>query len=140
LPFALTYGVNAGLIFGFCYWLVPGLFWGLTSDQLDENARLTPNVGIWRSGRNSLIIALGSGIIGWLATTMIYGFSDAFSWGWQHGWVQGWDHGWRLALFVSKGLAPFIGLNIALLCGLLVGGQAYIQHYILRLLLWRAGS
>jgi hypothetical protein len=37
-------------------------------------------------------------------------------------------------------LLPGLGLGLGLVFGLLFGGRAYLQHYLLRFLLWRSGT
>ena len=110
----LAIGVVTGLLFG----LIGSLFFGLKRSTLTE--RLRPNEGIHRSARSAALIGLvggvGIGIIGGLVFGFIFG-----------------PFGGLLAGLIS-------GLFFGLVGGLLYGGEAVINHYLLRLFLWFTGT
>jgi serine/threonine protein kinase len=54
----VAFGIGYALSLALCYWLVLGLFQGLSSESIDNRQRIKPNEGIWRSIRNMLIIAI----------------------------------------------------------------------------------
>jgi DNA polymerase III delta prime subunit len=132
LSFGLTnYGLSAGLGAFLIYWLLLGLFRGLSSDILDKKRRVRPNQGIWLSARNSVLVGIFGGLIGILS----YAFSNLLTFSLAYGLSEGLKQ--DLNDVLRDGL--LFGLACALLSSLLIGGLACLQHIILRLLLWRAG-
>jgi serine/threonine protein kinase len=140
-PLALI-GLGTCLLFGLTYWVLLALYQGVSSQTLDEQRRVKPNEGIRRSGQNAIRV----GFISWLLIWLI-SFLTLWLIYWLIGWLSsevlgptgfvsflGVVDGW---LFLHLGLT---GLTAGLLVGLLTGGLAFIQHFILRFLLWRAGS
>jgi eukaryotic-like serine/threonine-protein kinase len=101
--------------------LVPilGLMSGLESDLVDRSTLVTPNQGILRSARNSVL----SGGITALISGLIAGLLLGFAFGPLNGIIYG--------LFVALPIGLFICLKN--------GGTACIQHLILRFLLWDEG-
>lgn len=91
-----------------------------------QSARRVPNEGIRRSARHGLLV----GVVRML-TVVAIGFA---------GWLlidgDG-DRGEPLALVLLLG--PAWGAGCGLLLGIASGGGAAIQHWTLRLLLWRHG-
>ncbi len=83
---------------------------GLATDQIAT--RRVPNEGMRRTGRSALMVGLPVGLIIGLVGGLIIGFDIALPFGF------------------ASGLAG----------GLHNGGRAYLQHLVLRLLLWRNGS
>ena len=118
--------VLVGLSFGLSVWLLLGLFQGVSSETIEDRHRVVPNQGIRRSARNSLVLGLISTAIVWLVCGLSIGLSEGLS------------YRYRLSAVLSFGL--IIGLSAGLLAGLLNGGLACLRHYVLRFLLWRAGS
>jgi hypothetical protein len=106
-------GLLFASVFGLLYWLLLGLFRGVTSTTIDDQLRVVPNQGIRRSALNALryglVIAIVFGLAGSLLSTT---------------WVGG----------------LIIGLSVGLLKGLSNGGLACLRHFILRILLWRSGA
>src|SRR5207244_10651017 len=75
----LIFGLSAGLIVGLGYWLLLGLFNGLSSNILDEHRRLVPNQGMRRSARNGVLIGIISVFLSWLFCILIYGLYSGLS-------------------------------------------------------------
>lgn len=122
----LIYGLSSGLIFGILIGLGSGLVIGLGSALGNMFAkgviqeRMQPNQGIYHSGRSGLVLGLVIGpLIG-----LVFGFAFSLIIG--------------LDFALAFGLAS--ALILGLVCGLRGGGSAYLQHYLLRLLLIRTGS
>ncbi len=146
----LGYGLSEALIFGLLYWILLGLLQGVSSEQIEDHARLLPNQGIRRSLHNSVLLALISigiiGVIGELSVVLgsglsyalnftFFGPSEMLRWG-----LEGLR--WGLEALLSYG--PRLEVLILAVCGgLLVGvsygGLAALRHSILCLLLQRAG-
>jgi hypothetical protein len=70
----ILFGLFFGLIAGFFFELIGRLAGGLSSETLDKRAIITPNQGIRRSARNSIIIGLGGGLISGLLFGLITWF------------------------------------------------------------------
>ena len=132
----LIAGPVAGLIGGsvvsvFCVlfaWLCMSLLGGLSSRMLSEHDRITPNQGIHRSVRNSILVGLCFGLIFGLVTGLGIGLVS----------VLITKHPASLSFELSFGLCG--GLVGAVGAAMPRGGLASIQHYLLRLLLWRVGA
>lgn len=144
LLFALLFGLLTGLYVGFFLGLLSGLLSGLLNGLLsvllsvlfiglsfglieDEiRVRAMPNEGIHRSLRN----ALGSGLLLSLFVGLLLGLLSGVLC-------------WRLLSCLYFGLLDslifwlFVGLLGGLFVGLEKGGNACIQHGVLRLLVWR---
>jgi DNA polymerase III delta prime subunit len=114
---------------GLGYWLLVGLLQGVSSSTIDAQRRTIPNQGIRRSLRNGLWIALISCLVTTVIFTVEQQLSSWFLWG---------EDAYGPVIALTYGLS--VGLTIGLLAGLLTGMLAYLQHHILRLLLWLAGS
>jgi hypothetical protein len=119
LGFGLLAGLLSGLFFrlilGLDEWLLAGLFAGLSFGLIEGGLMVTrtfPNEGIHRSARSALLSGLFFGL--------------------PLGWLFGLDEGLLAGLF--------FGLSFGLFFGLAFGGRACIQHYVLRIMLWRNGS
>lgn len=155
----LAFGVSYGLSIAFSYWLLLGLFQGLSSDRLDNRQRVLPNEGIQRSAWNVLLIGV---ISGWVAIP-IYIVSNILNFGLRngirnvvytllshkgqplpqavlHSFLSGWTIGLQHGLTIGLSYWWIAGLVGGLLMSLLSGGLACLRHYVLRLLLWRTGS
>ncbi len=120
------------LTLGLSDWLLIGLFQGIASKTIEGQHRVAPNQGIRHSARNGLVLGLVSVIIVGLISMLISGLNDAV-----------------LSMFFSEPIEALndwvrwgliLGLCVGLLVGLLNGGLACLRHYVLRFLLWRAGS
>lgn len=116
----LVFGLVGGLVLGLLF----GLLGGLSAKQLDEGMRFKPNQGIQSSGRNALRLGLFFGLV----FGLVFGLLTERV---------------RLRLFSGAVAVLLIGLAVGLVFGLLVGlpkgGDAYLNHYMLRFLLWRSG-
>jgi hypothetical protein len=150
----LSYGVSTVFKLFFIITLVSGVTRRLSRPILDAQHIVTPNQGIWRSARYGVIMAIITGGI----AAVFAGLIDFLVYCWiplrlgivikpldmdssavgTVGHLLGfqpttWQEFWTLhALF----WAP-IGATIpALAVGLSCGGAAYVQHFVLRLLLW----
>jgi MFS family permease len=134
--------------------LVNGVTGGLSKRVLDEQHIVTPNQGTWRSFRYGVVIAIICGVtraasVG--ATTFIGRFWLPLHMGIPKKpaatdyWIVGMmshllgfyptagQAFWTLdALF--RGL--YTGMTLGLAAGLYCGGAAYMQHFVLRFLLW----
>ena len=125
-PFAAILGAISGVMAGGELGaLIGGLSGGLRGLSIEQSA--IPNQGIWRSARYVGIFSL----IGGLTLGLIFGLTNLFA----------------SVLYVKT--APHLGdwLHFWLVSGLLWGilsglisGAACIQHFILRVMLWRNGS
>jgi len=155
LGYFLAFGLSTALQLIVVIILVSGITQGLSKRVLDTQHIVTPNQGTWRSARYGLIMALITGVIAGIFS----GASDFLAYYWLplHMGVAikkalGID---REAVSIMSQLlrvtpatqqefwllhALFWGLvNAAipaLAVGLACGGAAYIQHFVLRFLLW----
>jgi len=136
----LELGLNAVPIFGLAYWLLLGLLRGLSNDTVSEPHRIQPNQGIRRSARNSILVGMISGFIGWLICTLSYGLDYTFITALNHDFNYAFERGLYVGKITALNTGLSMGITCGLLCGLLYGGLACIEHYTLRLLLWRSGS
>ena len=118
--FGIVAGLTAGLVFGLAFGLVVGLVGaiaaGLPAGLRDERA--TPNEGIRRSAQYALI----AGLIGGLAAGLIGGLASGLAFGLHAG--------------IAAGLG--FALTFALTLALMFGGDACLQHYLVRA--WLAGE
>jgi DNA polymerase III delta prime subunit len=124
LAFGLMEWLTFGLISSLIKWLALGLAAGMLagliyrmiemmSEGLESSeieTRTSPNQGLWRSFQNAMVLGLIAGLIVGLICGMIAG---------------------------SEGL--FVGLLIGLIIGMGNGGNACIEHFILRLILYSNG-
>jgi hypothetical protein len=150
----LLVGVTGGLIFavvgGLVGWLVAGpvagvilgcvvegimgpaggLLGGLSPTQMPERMFLSPNEGIWRSGRRGvmalLLLVLVVGLAGGLLVGLLGTSIENLTYALIFGLVFGGGGGLIFGLFFD-----------------LVGGRtglaAFLQHFVLRCFLWRLG-
>ncbi len=120
LSSGILFGLIFGLIAGFIFELIGRLAGGLSSETLDKRTLITPNQGIQRSARNSIIIGLGGGLI----IGLLFGL---ITWS-----------------FVTPNFELPFGLIGGLLFGVTLGlsngGIACIQHIALRVFVWHAGD
>ena len=111
----LAHGLAAGLASWLAIWLFIGSFRAIERKEL--SIRRYPNEGIHASANNALTMGLGVGLASWLAGWM--GAGLFMEWG------------------VGQGvkLMP-IGLFLGLYTGMIFGGFACIEHFLLRIMLW----
>ncbi|HTP11153.1 MAG TPA: hypothetical protein VMP08_23020 [Anaerolineae bacterium] len=116
----LSFGLLLGLFFGVTVGLVCGLSLGLFGGGIGLSlelipkqtpAKTKPNQGVWQSLRSPLF----GGLIAWLAFGLVVG----------------------LVVGLADGLAS--GLFVGQLMMLILGEVAFIQHFVLRFILWRKG-
>jgi hypothetical protein len=135
---SLFYGVAYGMTFGSIYALICGLVVaiaiilagllnsGWSSMILDEHLLVRVNEGIQRSARNSLLAACLSGPVGGIASGLASGVAFGLL-----GHLSGW-------LILGIGFTLVVSISFALVFGCMRGGIACVEHYVLRLFLWRA--
>jgi DNA polymerase III delta prime subunit len=120
LVFALLFGLLIGLVFGLVGGLVVGLFFGLTQKRMDKHNLVAPNQGVWLSAQNGIRFGLLLGLV----TGLLMGLPFVL----------------RFGLFVGLLYELRFGLSFGLIYIMYYGGLAFIQHFVLRFLLWRAES
>lgn len=81
LPNGVAFGISFGFSIACCYWLILGLFQGLSSESMDNKERIRPNEGIRRSLRNMLIMT----IIGFCIGVPLYVISNTLAMGLKEG-------------------------------------------------------
>ena len=120
MTFGLLFGSLFGLLFGLSYWLLRSFSQGVESKTIEDQHRAVPNQGIRHSALNGLAYGLIIAVCVGLSAALL------FRWGKEE------------LEIVRTGL--IIGLSIWLIAWLLKGGQAFLRHYILRLLLQQQGA
>lgn len=122
----LIVGIMAWQVNFLIFWLVFGLLSGISTalivarDKEDEiRSRNQPNQGIRESAKNAILISS----ITWPAGMLLYALLRIAD---------------RQAIEPLRVITSGIGLAIFL--GIGYGGLACIQHFVLRLILWRSGS
>ena len=145
LSIGLGIGLSAGLGIGLNYWILLGLFQGISSEQIEEQLRRVPGQGIRASLRRSLLMGLISWGVLWLISTLVgYGVSTWLTWVPSNGLIEGF-HIWlanggpNVLLSWALSFGWVLGLCGGLVVGLMNGGLAVWRHSILRLLLQRSG-
>jgi hypothetical protein len=126
--YGLVYGPILGLITGIAGTLVEILNSGWSSDILEKRQFIQPNEGIHRSARNSLFAAALFGPIGGIASGLVCGLAFGLL-----ARLPSWS-------ILGTGFAIVFGCLFAINFWSIHGGNALIEHFALRLRLWRAGS
>lgn len=125
--YGLIYGVIIGVIVGVTGVLASLLNSGWSSDMLDANRLFHPNQGIRRSIINAaftgVLFAPVGGILSGIVCGIVFG---------SIGNLSGW-------LILGTGFALVFGILIGFEFAMIDGGIAWIEHYLLRWLLWRSG-
>lgn len=99
--------------------LIGALLFGLSGPEIDIKRRTKPNQGIWESGNKAVLFTLLSGVI----------YTISFS---LTGQIRG---------ITFEPIERVIdGLGAGVFFGIIYGGKACIQHFILRLILWQHGD
>ncbi|NEQ07475.1 MAG: NACHT domain-containing protein [Moorea sp. SIO4E2] len=111
----LREGLREGLMFGLMFGLIIRLIVGLESSEIER--KTNPNQGIWKSAHNAITV--------WLIFGLIFGLMGGLIFGLREGLREG----------LIVGLMG--GLMGGLIVGLENGGLACIQHFSLRLVLYR---
>jgi TIR domain-containing protein/NACHT domain-containing protein len=122
--FWVVIGLCEGLIVGLFVGLIFVLVYGLSRRQLPERLSLSPNGGIWRSGKNGFLVGLGF----WQVVGLPIGLGFKLIGGQYLG----------LTNALSDWLC--LGLSSGLVIGLSFGLNAFVQHFILRFFLARRGD
>ena len=136
-------GLSAGLSIGLNYWILLGLFQGISSEQIEEKQRHIPGKGIRDSLRSSILMGgIGWGML-WLTSTLSYGLSQWLVWAYDIGPIDGfkmWLHdAWPQVLSWALSQGWILGLCGGLVICLVSGGLATWRHGILRLHLQCSG-
>lgn len=129
LLFGLLLGLYAELLFGLPVGLIFGVFRGLKGSQIPEHERIKPNQGIRISGWTALWVSILTVLSSVLLSLFVGTGADKFLIASSSSDIIG---------SVLTGL--FVGLIGGLLLGLYFGGATYLQHYVLRYLLWSRGA
>ncbi|NES82108.1 MAG: tetratricopeptide repeat protein [Moorea sp. SIO2B7] len=121
LPLGLLFGMSGFLSSGLSWGLILGLSGALIIGLIGSEVETTmiPNQGIWNSARNGIIFALIGGILCLLGEIGLQGYI-----------------GIPYILSMSIFGAGILGLIL----GLLKGGKACIQHFVLRFILYQNGA
>jgi hypothetical protein len=114
LSYGLIPGLIIGLFFGLIIWLITGLISGMKGSAIAT--KTIPNQGIYRTARNAGIMGLIIGLISGLFFGLI-----------------------GLIGLISGLIGLISGLFFGLIALILGGGKACIQHFTLRLILYRDG-
>ena len=121
--YSLFMGLLAGMVVGMVVGLIFGRFIGLISWMIEKEEIVTrkfPNDGIRRSARSALFFGLLDGLLFGVVVGLLFGIKS--------GLIDGLFVGFWSWLFFG----PFAWLRY--------GGRACIQHFVLRIMLWRNGS
>ncbi|NEO43364.1 MAG: NACHT domain-containing protein [Moorea sp. SIO4A3] len=119
--------------------LMVGLMVGLESSEIET--KISPNQGIWKSVRNAITVWLMRGLMVGLMFGLMEELIERLMFGLMEGLME---RPTKELMFESiAGLIPglteglMFGLMFELIAGLLNGGKACIQHFSLRLVLYR---
>lgn len=134
LFYGISYGIRYGLIFGVIIGLITGITGilasllnsGWSSDLLHAHQLFRPNQGIRRSLMNASLVGLLFAPIGGVLSGIVCGAAFGII-----GGLAGW-------VILGSGFALVFGLLIGFEFFMLDGGIAWLEHYLLRLALWRA--
>jgi hypothetical protein len=109
-----------GAVFLVIFWLLFWVFFGLSRGlQAEIQTRRIPNQGVWLSAKNASIFSfICSGVL--IAIYLVSGNANKD--------------------VIASIYAVTISILIGILTGVAWGGFACIQHFVLRVLLWRSGS
>ncbi|WP_424099936.1 NACHT domain-containing protein [Moorena producens] len=117
LIYGLSVGLSVGLIRGLIIGLIYGLIRGLSGEEV--KTRNKPNQVIKESAKNTVILSL----ISFPGSFLLFVLPDL---------VLGENVKLLTMLIRASGMAMLIGFSYA--------GRPVIQHFVLRLILWRSGS
>ena len=126
LVYGLVYGPIVGLIAGVACLLSRMLNSGWSSSMLEDRMLQRPNEGIRRSIRHAGFVACLFGLVGGIASGLVSGLAFVIA------RLPGW-------LVLGSGFGIVLGVAFALIFGIVHGGIACAQHYLLRIMLWRMG-
>ncbi len=140
----LSIGLSVGLSIGSAYWLLLGLWNGLSRETLDDHLRTRPNQGILRSVHTALLVGGLTGIVCFMVSLLNQFIANFFFNGLSMGLIFGLSDGLSFGLSdgLSFGLMSYglvLGCAGFLLAALLTGGLASLRHVLLRLQLRHLG-
>jgi WD domain, G-beta repeat len=118
--YGLLYQQIARFLLGLLAVLVFGLMGGISNASLENSRLLSPNQGIWRSVRNSLI----SGMIAWIGCSLLVGIVFDIALGLFYGLIYGVTFGLVFGIWITSQY----------------GGVACLQYLSVRILLWQMGA
>jgi hypothetical protein len=150
----LSYGLSTTFQLIVIVLLVSGVTRGLSKRVLDARHIVTPNQGIWRSACSGVVMAIiTGGIIGAFSAAI-----DLLAYFWLPQHLGSHIEPLEMDSSVVSMMSHVLGLSVstlqrfwmlhalfwglvngaipALAVGLYCGGAAYVQHFVLRLLLW----
>jgi hypothetical protein len=140
----IFFELSMGLVYGLATGLIGGLSFGLSGRQLPKHPAASPNEGIWRSGKNGLLLGgiagLGGGLLGGFLGALPTGPAVVPLVGPVGSLISesvvrsGGEWFWMLIY----GL--LIGLTFGLIRGWQCGLDAFVEHFTIRFLLWCSGS
>ncbi|GHO88148.1 helix-turn-helix domain-containing protein [Dictyobacter formicarum] len=125
LHYGAVFGIICGVIIGVAGWLTGMITSGWSSDMIPQDQHVRPNEGILHSGRNALLGALVFAPLG--------AFASGIACGIGFGMVGGLGT-WPV---MAKAFAVMFVLLFFVVFATAQGGIAWIQHYVLRVYLWR---
>lgn len=117
-------GLAVTLVIGFA----GGLVGGSSPEQLPERSSLAPNAGIWRSGRRGLLLVLCVMLVFGVGAGLIFGLFGKSLLNPLYGLIFG--------LVLGAGGGLIFGLAFGSVGGR-TGIAAFLQHFVLRVFLWR---
>nr|BBH91744.1 hypothetical protein KTC_64950 [Thermosporothrix sp. COM3] len=128
LAYGAVFGPIVGMIAGIACLLTGILNSGWSSDVLDERYLSRPNEGIRRSASHACFAACVFGPLGGLASGSVCALAFGLL-----GQVSRWP-------VLGVGFGIIFTVVFALIFGMVRGGNACIEHYLLRLQLWWEGA
>lgn len=135
----LNNGLSVGLGAGLSYWILGGLFQGISSERIEDQSRRVPNQGIQDSLHNCFLTGIISYVVIRMIGTLSLGLSLGLSLVPNYVLSLGLNEGMRKALSYGLSYGLSLGWLVAVCGGLLVcaiyGGLAVLRHYVIRLLL-----
>ncbi|HXR64387.1 MAG TPA: NACHT domain-containing protein [Ktedonobacteraceae bacterium] len=120
--------IVVGLSVEFIALLVSSVVGGLSPVQLSDQVALTPNEGIWRSGKRGLLVVL--------FFILIFGLGAGLAVGLIGQSIGSFAYGPLLGIVLGAGGGLVFGLAFSFVGGR-TGLAAFLQHFVLRLFLWR---
>ncbi len=130
IPYGLYYGavfgVISGLIVGIAALLTGMITSGRSSDMLPQDQRIKPNEGIALSAKNALLGAAVFSPLGAIASAIACGIGFG---------IVGGLATWTV---MAMAFAVMFAILFFVIFATAQGGIAWIQHYVLRLYLWRS--
>jgi hypothetical protein len=128
LVFGSRLGLVVGLVVGLVFGAISGLVVGLSGGRLPERFSLAPNEGVWRSGKNGLVVGLVFGQVVVLMVGLVCGV------------VTGLVFGLTVGLVTAVCIVVVAGMFVALFVAPRSGLAAFVQHFILRIFLSQRGD